>query len=335
MNKNIFFIFTTLLIFTGSCSTDDSKDIVFSEYTGEAVYSGYNPYGHPYGAEVKCDAELPLDELRQCITDAYLAMDKRRMTPVEEDERKKEKIYKEGMYSKSKEYNFPDTHSITFKEIPEFKSIKNCYKKNKCYAFRKSLSKTYDNYKHLISIEDTDAVFGIIHNPDCPLTKRFGEETAVLNCQGIASFGLGRIPYRHFTRSYRSDRKDLVAFYDGKLNAYTAGLEVVRLKDGKNLVAIRILEFRTSSPEKEGYEFYGTFYQDKVSKANIKPEGMKHKLYVSKGFTLWDIREDGIQEMSDNLAISLDKREYPTKIYINTGKKVYEVPIPTDKDKIR
>lgn len=108
-------------------------------------------------------------------------------------------------------------------------------------------------------------------------------------------------------------------------------LEFVRLSDQKTLVGMRIFEFHPFNPTKDGFVLNGNVYERESPGGGI--EGI-HKYFISERFspyaalTVWDIRDDDFQTTSDNFALSLDKRENPSKLYINTGNKVYEVSIP-------
>ena len=57
-------------------------------------------------------------------------MDKIHMTPNQKADRKWAKKYAEGKYRTNKRYYFPDTNKdITYTTVPQFNSIKECYKK--------------------------------------------------------------------------------------------------------------------------------------------------------------------------------------------------------------
>ena len=139
------------------------------------------------------------------------------------------------------------------------------------------------------------------------------------------------VVHRHFSRSYRNHHKDVILFENGKLNVYIATLEIVRLSDGKKLIGIRILKLHSFDPVKDGFSLTGNVYEREIPGVRTeylnKASAFKH-FFPDSIFTVWDIRDDDIQSMADNFAISLDKRKNPSKIYINTGSKVYEIKIP-------
>ena len=114
-------------------------------------------------------------------------------------------------------------------------------------------------------------------------------------------------------------------------NVYIATLEIVRLSDRKKLIGIRILKLHSVDPVKDGFSLTGNVYEREIPGVRTeylnKASAFKH-FFPDSIFTVWDIRDDDIQSMADNFAISLDKRKNPSKIYINAGSKVYEIKIP-------
>lgn len=99
----------------------------------------------------------------------------------------------------------------------------------------------------------------------------------------------------------------------------------------KKLIGIRILKLHSFDPVKDGFSITGNVYEREIPGVRTeylnKASAFKH-FFPDSIFTVWDIRDDDIQSMADNFAISLDKRKNPSKIYINTGSKVYEIKIP-------
>ena len=75
------------------------------------------------------------------------------------------------------------------------------------------------------------------------------------------------------------------------------------------------------------FPIMATVVASRLADAEHKASAFKH-FFPDSTFTIWDIRDDDIQSMADNFAISLDKRKNPSKIYINAGSKVYEIKIP-------
>lgn len=325
MNKKCFAI--TTLIFGLLCSA------AYSTIVG--AYSD-----DPYGPVVDCDSELPMDKLIQCVKDQYEMMDKIHMTPNQKEDRKWAKIYSEGKYKASKRFYFPDTYeNITYTTVPSFSSIKECYKNDKCQLngilIGQSDRVSYDDYKGRgIAIKHFDAIQFYIVRPDKKCNYKTGVER-LKNCENIGASGVATMTYRHFTRSYRNDNKDIIFFEDNGMNIFMGSLEFVRLSNKKNLVGIRIFEFHPFNPAKDGFVLNGNVYEKESPGGGT--EGI-HKYFASEcfspyaAFTVWDIRDEDIKTISDSFAISLDKRIDPSKLYINTGNKVYEISIPKGKD---
>lgn len=323
MNKKYFAITTLIfgLLCSAACST------IVGAYSDD-----------PYGPVVDCDSELPMDELIQCVKDQYEMMDKIHMTPNQQADRKWAKIYSEGEYKASKRFYFPDTYKdITYTTVPSFNSIKGCYKKDKCQmkllpGYIHDVS--YDDYKGRgIAIEHSDTIRTHVVRSDKKCEYKTGVER-LRNCKIIGGSGVATPTYRHFTRSYRNRNKDIIFFEDDGMNIFMGSLEFVRLSNKKNLVGIRIFEFHPLNPIKDGFVLNGNVYERESPGGGI--EGI-HKYFISEefspyaAFTVWDIRNEDIQTISDNFALSLDKRKNPSKLFINTGNKVYEVSIPKGK----
>ena len=284
---------------------------------------------NPYGPVVNCDSDLPTDELILCIKDQYELMDKIYMDPHQKFDRKWAKIYSQEKYRNSKDFYFPDTYqNVSYKTVPQFDSIKDCYKKDGCIVYednyRQEQLGKYDNYKRTIAV---DSIKGIgVWTPKCDENK-----CKTPPVYRYTYFSQMDVVHRHFSRSYRNHDKDVILFENGKLNVYIATLEIVRLSDGKKLIGIRILKLHSFDPVKDGFSFTGNVYEREIPGVRTeylnKASAFKH-FFPDSIFTVWDIRDDDIQSMADNFAISLDKRKNPSKIYINTGSKVYEIKIP-------
>ena len=324
MNKKYFAI--TTLIFGLFCSAACST--IVGAYSND-----------PYGPVVDCDLELPMDELIQCVKDQYEMMDKIHMTPNQKEDRKWAKKYSEGKYRTNKRYYFPDTYKdITYTTVPQFNSIKECYKKDQCQMklpIGSIQDVSYDDYKGRgIAIEHLDSILTFVVRPDKKCEYKTGVER-LKNCTIISGSGVATKTYRHFTRSYRNRNKDIIFFEDNGMNIFMGSLEFVRLSNKKNLVGIRIFEFHPFNPAKDGFVLNGNVYEKESPGGGT--EGI-HKYFASErfspyaAFTIWDIRDEDIETISDNFALSLDKRENPSKLYINTGNKVYEVSIPKRQD---
>lgn len=187
---------------------------------------------NPYGPVVNCDSDLPTDELILCIKDQYELMDKIYMDPHQKVDRKWAKIYSQEKYQNSKDFYFPDTYqNVPYKTVPQFDSIKDCYKKDGCIVYednyRQEQLGKYDNYKRTIAV---DSIKGIgVWTPKCDENK-----CKTPPVYRYTYFSQMDVVHRHFSRSYRNHDKDVILFENGKLNVYIATLEIVRLSDGKN-----------------------------------------------------------------------------------------------------
>ena len=285
---------------------------------------------NPYGPVVNCDSDLPTDELILCIKDQYELMDKIYMDPHQKFDRKWAKIYSQEKYQSSKDFYFPDTYqNVSYKTVPQFDSIKDCYKKDGCIVYEDSHLKKrlgrYDNYKRTVAVRRSHSIDG--WEPNLCNDKECKADYSKIEIY----FLLMDIVHRHFSRSYSSLNKDIILFEDPKLNLYTAHFEAVRLSDGKKLIGIRIIKFHSFDPVKDGFSLTGNVYEREIPGVRTeylnKASAFKH-FFPDSAFTVWDIRDDDIQSMADNFAISLDKRKNPSKIYINAGSKVYEIKIP-------
>lgn len=297
-------------------------------------------FSSTYGPVVNCDSKMPINELILCVKKQYELMDKIYMTTFQKEDRKWAKKYSEGKYRTSKRFYFPDTYKdISYTIVQSFSSIKECYKSDKCrlngILLGQADSVSYDTYKgRIIAIKHFDAIQTYIVRPD----KKCEYETGVTrlkNCEVIGLSGVATKTYRHFTRSYRSDNKDIIFFENNSVNIFIGSLEFVRLSNKKNLVGIRIFEFHPFNPAKDGFVLNGNVYEKESPGGGTESI---HKYFASErfspyaAFTIWDIRDEDIKTISDNFALSLDKRESPSKLYINTGNKVYEVSIPKGKE---
>ena len=324
MNKKCFAITTLIfgLLCSAACST------IVGAYSDD-----------PYGPVVDCNSELPIDKLIQCVKDQYEMMDKIHMTPNQKADRKWAKIYSEGEYKASKRFYFPDTYeNIIYTTVPSFNSIKECYKKDKCQMklpIGSIQDVSYDDYKGRgIAIEHLDSILTFVVRPDKKCEYKTGIER-LKNCAIISGSGVATKTYRHFTRSYRNRNKDIIFFEDNGMNIFMGSLEFVRLSNKKNLVGIRIFEFHPFNPAKDGFVLNGNVYEKESPGGGTESI---HKYFASErfspyaAFTVWDIRDEDIQTISDSFALSLDKRINPTKLYINTGRKIYEIPVPKGKE---
>lgn len=160
-------------------------------------------------------------------------MDKIYMDPHQKVDRKWAKIYSQEKYRNSKDFYFPDTYqNVSYKTIPQFDSIKDCYKKDGCIVYEKGHLKKqlgkYDNYKRTVAVRRSHSIDGwepnLCNDREC---KADYSKTEIY-------FLLMDIVHRRFSRSYSSLHKDIILFEDPKLNLYTAHFEAVRLSDGKN-----------------------------------------------------------------------------------------------------
>ena len=231
--------------------------------------------------------------------------------PHQKVDRKWAKIYSQEKYQNSKDFYFPDTYqNVPYKTVPQFDSIKDCYKKDGCIVYednyRQEQLGKYDNYKRTIAV---DSIKGIgVWTPKCDENK-----CKTPPVYRYTYFSQMDVVHRHFSRSYRNHDKDVILFENGKL------------------IGIRILKLHSFDPVKDGFSLTGNVYEREIPGVRTeylnKASAFKH-FFPDSIFTIWDIRDDDIQSMADNFAISLDKRKNPSKIYINAGSKVYEIKIP-------
>lgn len=101
-------------------------------------------------------------------------MDKIYMDPHQKVDRKWAKIYSQEKYQSSKDFYFPDTYqNVPYKTVPQFDSIKDCYKKDGCIVYednyRQEQLGKYDNYKRTIAVDNTDAI--TVWTPKCDENK--------------------------------------------------------------------------------------------------------------------------------------------------------------------
>lgn len=62
------------------------------------------------------------------------------MDPHQKVDRKWAKIYSQEKYRNSKDFYFPDTYqNVSYKTIPQFDSIKDCYKKTDALYMKKAI----------------------------------------------------------------------------------------------------------------------------------------------------------------------------------------------------
>lgn len=293
MNKKYFL--ATTLIFGLLCSAACS-----------AIVSAYSD--DPYGPVVDCDSELPMDELIQCIDEKYAAMDKiYEPTFI--------KIYKQSFANKSlqrlNEYGVQNISIVPLK-ISQFFPLKN-QNKNVCDIGYYSAEVPCDTYK-----EKTIA----LSNMTVSFVGLLNQENTVF-WQDVFSVSY---PYKYL-RSYKSKVKDIIiGEVNNQIFIYTVGFEAIRLKSEKNLLSVKLIIFSPMKPEKEGFRLS----KDKQVYERINPDGSINYLaymhnnyspFIGYEFWVWG----DIKEVSNNLSISLDKRDNPSMVYIKLGSDIYQL----------
>ncbi len=300
----------------------------------------------PYGPVVNCDADQPMDDLLKCVEKEYAWMDRvLPMSVYEKNDRYFSDQYKQGKYKKDKRFYFPDAFKgVKYNEVSFFNSIKDCYVQNTCTIQNFKDTKntvSFDQYESkLMATLQGDAILYYVNDPYtvCNVPKNSDSIYRLKQCKLRQYFLLGNISYRHFVRSYKSNKKDIIIFnQNGKIKVLFASLEVIKLRNNKKLIGIRFFKYRAAQlsevlkrdlcEEKEkGY--YSCIDSVTGGRRGVSEKIIENELTPVSAFTIWDIREEEIENIENNFAISLDRRENPSKIYVRSGNKVYEIIIP-------
>lgn len=250
------------------------------------------------------------------------------MDPHQKVDRKWAKIYSQEKYQNSKDFYFPDTYqNVPYKTVPQFDSIKDCYKKDGCIVYednyRQEQLGKYDNYKRTIAV---DSIKGIgVWTPKCDENKC--KTPPVYRYTYFLKWTSFIVIFLAVTETMIK-MSSFLKWQIKRLYRYLRNCSPFRRK---KLIGIRILKLHSFDPVKDGFFLTGNVYEREIPGVRTeylnKASAFKH-FFPDSIFTVWDIRDDDIQSMADNFAISLDKRKNPSKIYINTGSKVYEIKIP-------
>ena len=205
-----------------------------------AIHSAYDD--SPYGPVVDCDADLPMDELIQCVEDQYEMMDKIHQTPML---RERSKYF----LSNKKAKDIP----ILSKEISYFPKLKN----NILYDRSKSGNGTFqvkeDKYKNL--------TLGIFQYPNA--SNRIGyklqhplSEGLVGNYINNTNNGYDTYLTRKYIRSYWAASKDvLITVCNNRKKVYAGSYEIIPINNDKALFVINISTYCQRSFSQKEIDF--------------------------------------------------------------------------------
>lgn len=326
MNKKYFL--ATTLIFGLLCSAACS-----------AIVGAYSD--DPYGPVVDCDSELPMDELIQCIDEKYAAMDK-----IHTDR----KIWERRRFQEMNKVNNYHKVNMKYKEISNFIKIKkeNIYDKTKNSNHPMRLR--VDEYKNMkVAVAQRKDADDIKYYIGGALPKPFmGMQ---LNMKDI-SFSLH---HRYFRNYWAPSRDILVTKDNGKNKIFSAGYEVVPLKDNMALYIISIAQACQPTYSKEQIEKalkinslppqYNIFFRgyDETKEALSKKLNNCGLAYIyftdnfdnSIGYlegryigAEWEPITILYKEHPNKVIhLSANKRENPTKLYVNLNNRTFEIPL--------
>lgn len=282
-----------------------------------------------HGPIVNCNSNLPMNELLQCVNKEY-----KNFTPIVES--KNIKIYKELLESGAIQF-LPSSGIKIYRKTAalgsEFPKIKSCYNNNDWCLTEENVNgvgdrQPYDTYK-----DKTLAIFLGVNFTH----KEEQEGGSIFNW-----FNSGGLSYPYyFLRSYKTGALDIIlAEINDKFMVFLAHFEKIRLKDDKNLIGITIPVFFPKNPLMEGYQLSenGKVYTREIPRGGTESFGVKNLKYLfspAVAYTFWIItdKNDYPKRLNKNkkfpmdLAISLDRRINPTKIFIKTNNKVYSINI--------
>jgi hypothetical protein len=98
---------------------------------------------------------------------------------------------------------------VSYKIVPQFDSIKDCYKKDGCIVYednyRQEQLGRYDNYKRILAVDNTNAI--TVWTPKCDKNK-----CKTPPVYRYTYFSQMDVVHRHFSRSYRNHDKDVIIF---------------------------------------------------------------------------------------------------------------------------
>lgn len=294
---------------------------------------------------VDCDADLPLDELHKCI------------------EKEAEKYAPEDIdtYVPCETVVLKDTSA---KKIDYFKSIKHCYKKDKC-AYTTPLEKKgdlivsypqprrYDDFNY-----DINLLIARTHRNHS--NEIFLCANATYGHCNTTIFQNGARHYCYIEKGIRGN-DFIIAKENGKENIYVVALNAVALANKKYLIITNVLHlskldveeilklkgftypykierFRSVAEKTTWEDITVAELKDMLAREGYTPTIRDKREPLSKNRELFFLLNDQytvvngyrFYEIKDSkdikeVSISLDKRKNPSKIYIKQDADVYEI----------
>ncbi|MBQ8672267.1 MAG: hypothetical protein IJ525_07090 [Alphaproteobacteria bacterium] len=282
----------------------------------------------PYGPVVNCDADQPMDDLLKCVEEKYALMD-----IVDLTDRYRNIKYFISKNKKSIILNYPYREVISYPNIKEEIYDRTRFSNE---AFLMKIDK-YKNKKYGVMLQrGQDLVDYMIPQP---------ERAHSIN---LISSG---IYTQKFFRSYQSASRDILLTKNkGKLVIYTAAYEIIPLKNKKSLYIIHIVhhceldtpvEMRRQSSDDyrviaRKYSLCGVNYAyfTKEINKNIEyrtsvpvTEKLSNQPWSSIQVDRWGTYVDYEKHPDKIIHLSADKRENPTKLYIQLDGKNLEIDL--------
>ena len=343
MNKK--YLVATTLMFSLLCSAACSN--VVGAYSDD-----------PYGPVVNCDADLPMDKLLQCIDEKYAEMDK-----IHQTLRIKERSKYFLKHKRLKELSL-DTNEISY-----FPRLKNNTLYDRSKTGNGAFQVKEDKYKNLILgiFQSSDGHNRIGYKLQHPF-----KEGMTGNYIDNIDIGYGIYLTRKYTRSYWAASKDvLITVYNNKRKLYAGSYEIVPLNNNKALYIINISTYcqRNFSPKEIEFAVEKGVFPDKnMFPIYTLPLESKDKSFDTCGnnYLYFTDVTDRIPEYIHNYPIpkqeqsnhpfhytsassygiyvnykiypnkiinlSADRRENPTKIYVNLNNHTFEISLSREGD---
>lgn len=252
----------------------------------------------PYGPVVDCDSELPMDELIQCVKKRYANMDS-----VYENLRvKTDKKYRSWDKNNYNEFSF------SYKKTPKFISIKPCYNKDSCQTYSRGDGRgltNYDKYdERKIRVE---SVGRNIMGESYQDTRNNKKIDKTLRKSGWV--GAFASTPNYFIRSYKNPNKDIIIFnQNDKAFLYVPLIELIKLPNNKALVVANINRFCLRKQP--------NWWVGKIKNNHFASCGVYRFFYTT---------DAAVRNVP--VAISLDQRENPNKIYLKIAEDIFEIKI--------
>ncbi len=307
----------------------------------------------PHGSVVDCDSKLPMNELLHCIDDKYAVMDKIYMSPIIRERRKALLRYKKT-----------EEPALSSEEVSSFPKLKNniLYDRNK--TGNGAFHIKDDKYNNLtLGIYQTTHTFNRI---GYKLQFPFKEGIAG-NYIDNTNIGYDGYVTRKYARSYWAASKDiLITTSKGKKKLYAGSYEVIPLKDNKALYIINVSTYCQRDFSKKEIEFAkekGVFPDENMCPIYTLPLESIDKSFdiCGSGYLYFTDTTDRIPEYVEDYPIpkneqsnqpfdhnqatsygkyinyetysnkiinlSADKRNNPTKLYINLKNRTFEISL--------